>query len=299
MVLSIDGGYGHFKYAINGSVGKIPSNIERLGITMNGFENDGNIITFNGEKYLIGENATNPIITRNFEFLEKYTPLFIYHIVKQLCIKFDEITELKVGLSLVNLSNSINKEKFISLFSKEYVIDGSIIKFQNVKFNIQGVGIFNMFKKTHKDANETNVFVIDVGYNTLDALSFINGKPNPKQSFANEKGVNLIINQLKILIGNQFGVSNTPEQKANEILQTKVFKFRGVNYDLSKEIKEIVKNYIEDIVYELKTRAKDSFDYSDYIVFAGGGAYLLKDYITPQANYVFLDKPEYGNVLGY
>jgi len=299
MVLSIDNGYGHNKVYVNGKVFKFPTSIEKLGITANGFSDDSNIISFNGERYLVAESATNPIITRNFEFLEKFTPLLIYYAIKRACVKFEDITEIRLGLSLVNLSNPLNKERFISLFNREYIIDGQVIKFKNVKFSVQGVGIYNMFKKITKNTNESNVFVIDVGYNTLDAISFINDKPNSKQSFANEKGINLIVNQLKTYLSNRFGISNLSEQKVNEVLQTKTFKFRGENYDLSKEIKEIVNSYIEDIIYEIKTRAKDSFDFSDYIVFAGGGAYLLKDHIDIQPNYVFLDKPEYGNVLGY
>jgi len=297
MVMSLDIGYGDNKVYVNGKVFKFPSSIQKIGVMMNGFSDDTNIITFNGEKYLVGETAKNPIITRNFEFLEEYTPLFIYYAAKRAGVKLSEITELRLGLSLVNILNPINKKKYFDIFTRQYVINGELVKFPTLKLNVQGVGVFNIFKKTHKEAFK-DVFVIDIGYNTLDAISFIDGKPNALASFANEKGINLIIKDIKIIIQNQFG-KEISEQMANDILKDKVFKFAGVSYNLTKEIKKLIDNYIDNLVYELKTRANDSFSFSDFIVFGGGGVYLLKDHIDLQPNFVFIDKPEFGNVLGY
>jgi len=295
-ILSIDVGYKFVKAAYNNQTLKYPSNIEALGQVINGFGNK-DYITYNGEKYLVAEDCDTPIPTRNFDFLIKFTPLFIYYTAKRLGINLDEIENIKLGLSLLNVLNKDKKLEYIYQLQKEFIFDDKKISFNNITHYVQGTGIYNVFKANHPEKIE-NVFVIDIGHNTLDALSFKNDKPNPKYSSANNHGVNVAIKEIITLIKNNHSIE-IDEDRATNVLLTKEFTFQGDTYSYKKEIISIVNNYVNSILTELKTKFPEQFNFADYIVFGGGGVYLLKNNIQTQKNFVFIEYPEFGNVIGY
>ena len=81
--MAVDLGYGDLKLALkkeDGSlmISKIPSAVARVNPKSFG---SGEAVEFEGEFYLVGENALNykPIEMNDYQTLEKYAPLLVYH----------------------------------------------------------------------------------------------------------------------------------------------------------------------------------------------------------------------------
>lgn len=287
--IALDLGYGDTKVKTKDKMFKFPSAIESVGTSIADFgEKTDNIYSFNGKEYKVGENVFNAISTRNFNFLVKYAPLLAYHSIKKAGLDTKEPIHIVTGLSLHNWAE---KDKFLEALSVIKVND-EVIK-PKITLMAQGQGIYN-----ESDVKSGLICVEDIGFNTVDCLVFENGIPEKKRSFATNQGVNVIIARLQSLIHRDFNI-NISEQEAKDIFVNRGFTHFGEKVDLTDDINDLVQEYIDFLINEIKSRQLDIVRRATKVIFGGGGAYLLENASLP-ANAALTENPhEFANVRGY
>jgi len=310
--ISIDVGYGDTKINYKGKNVKFPTSISFYvdnGITYG----DQKVYEFEGEKYIVGSEGLSgeSFSTTDYNFLYKYAPLIIYHILN----KFDEVdkdrpVELKTGLALVDWQN---RDEFKERLS-HFVVDGQEINL-NVKIVPQGVGIYLNFAKYgtlpedigDEDLKNLNVAIIDIGYGTINVLNMKNGKfiPSNSKSYPGH-GVSSLIKPFRDYLENKFK-DPFSEQEANEILYKGYFRYNGKKQkDIEEYIKDAKRKFIIKIFGSVLVESKKVFSLADLVILSGGGSNFfegvkLKDNMILDNSTIIDGKPrrEFSNVNGY
>jgi len=293
MKLAIDIGYGDCKvaYEKDGKLNffKFPTAIQRAKTNFASF-GDEELYEFKGTKYKVGEQAVNGALsTRNLDFLIKYTPLLIYYAIKKANIDTENL-EIATGLSILNWSEVDNFSNAIRTIN----VNNEIIAPANIKVFAQGQGIFIDYQ-----GNKNGIIVVtDIGYNTFDFLVFEDGKPKPELSFATERGLNILIEEIVNIIKQKYDWTIT-EQKAKDIFIKGYIENFGKRVDLSDMIEELKGYYTDEILNEMKAQRLNILREAQAVIFSGGGAYYLEQKELP-SNVAFSKKPyEFANVKGY
>ena len=309
--IAIDIGYGDVKINYKGKNVKFPTAISFF--TDNGIRyGEQKIYDFEGEKYVVGsEGKTEAFSTTNYDFLYKYAPLIIYHILS----KFDEVNkqtpiEIRTGLALVDWDK---KDNFIERISNFIVNDEEINL--NVKVVPQGVGIYLNFAKNgtlpedieDEELKNLNVAVIDIGFNTINILNMKNGKfiPSNSKSYPGH-GVSSLIKPFRDYLENKFK-DPFSEQEANEILYKGYFRYNGKKQkDIEEYIKDAKRKFIIKIFGSVLVESKKVFSLADLVILSGGGSNFfegvkLKDNMILDNSTIIDGKPrrEFSNVNGY
>jgi len=299
--ISIDIGYGQTKIKYKDKVVKFPTSIALY--TDTGIEyGDANIYTFEGEKYLVGsDNILNESFsTMNFEFIYKFAPLIIYHILKKFDLAGKPMPlQINTGLALVDWTES-NLQKFKDRIA-DFEVNGENIKL-TAQLVPQGVGIYMNYNNEHKDKEiqKMNVSVMDIGFNTINLLNINKGKfQRPSSKSYPGHGVSSLIKPLKIYLENKFKTSFT-DQEAMQIAMDEFMMWNGVKQE---DVIEHIQNEKRKFVLKLfKSVLQDELPLlgrSHLVLISGGGAYLLKNAKLPP-HYVIDDEPmEFSNVKGY
>jgi len=293
MKLSIDIGYGDCKVAFekDGKLEffKFPTAIQRAKTNYSSF-GDEEVYEFRGAKYKVGEQAVNGALsTRNLDFIIKYAPLLIYYAIKKANIDTNNL-EISTGLSILNW----NKVDEFTHALETINVNNEIITPSNIEVFAQGQGVFIDYP-----GNKDGIVVVtDIGYNTFDFLVFENGTPKPELSFATERGLNILIEEIINVIKQKYDWTIT-EQKAKDIFVKGYIENFGNRVDLSDTIEELKEYYTDEILNEMKSKRLDVLREAQAVIFSGGGAYYLEKKELPD-NVVFANKPyEFANVRGY
>ncbi|EEQ63636.1 hypothetical protein HPMG_01093 [Helicobacter pullorum MIT 98-5489] len=291
--IAIDIGYGDTKVMANGKLFKFPSAISQVGESMLQLDFKSDNPIFEGIEYRVGSKALmEAVATRGYLFLKRYSPLLIHNALLEAKFDLEAPIEIATGLSIVN---NLEAQNFLEIISN-FTINQIQIK-PRVFLFAQGQGLYYQSGLDKED----RACVIDIGYNTLDFLVFENGKPRVDLCFANKKGANLAITNLQKFLIKEFRVDFN-EQEAKEVFVKKEIEIAGKKIDFSDVINSIMQRYVRTITDEVFSKAEDILSKTKNIVIGGGGAYFLKkEYLEDlhKANYLFLDNPEYSNVLGY
>jgi len=291
MILAVDVGYGHTKYAFNKTLSKFPTAVASVSVT--GTYGSDDSYLFNGERYLVGENAeySDVIIpTRTEDFLVKYSPLFIYHTVKREKIE-NNINTIVLSLSLAEFSK---KESDLKEACSNFFINGVNYKYDCLVYP-QGMGIWNDID------SPDNAVIVDIGYNTIDIITFINGSPKKELSFGiSDVGVCNIVDSISDYRNRKFDGMFVNQHDANEILyKGGSFSIMRKKYDISDFINEQKKIYAKRILSLLETRLKNVLNKIDKYVIAGGGAYFIPKEMVDKYSLTIPERPEYSNVAGF
>ena len=293
MKLSIDIGYGDCKVAFekDGKLEffKFPTAIQRAKTNYSSF-GDEEVYEFRGAKYKVGEQAVNGALsTRNLDFIIKYAPLLIYYAIKKANIDTNNL-EISTGLSILNW----NKVDEFTHALETININNEIITQSNIEVFAQGQGVFIDYP-----GNKDGIVVVtDIGYNTFDFLVFENGTPKPELSFATERGLNILIEEIINVVKQKYDWTIT-EQKAKDIFVKGYIENFGNRVDLSDTIEELKEYYTDEILNEMKSKRLDVLREAQAVIFSGGGAYYLEKKELSD-NVVFANKPyEFANVRGY
>lgn len=304
--VAIDIGYGFTKYKFGDIEGKKPT---AISIQKTRMINNIEPLIFEGKKYCVGDDAlTDAIKTRDYTFILKYSPLIIYDVLKDLNL-LDQINDLDIhtGLSLYDLEKApeINqdfknrKEEFIDRVSNFTI--NNILYTPNIKLYAQGTGAWFDYCNRNGFINEGVEVVVDIGYRTNDIIIFKDGSPSKSESNADDKGVNLIVNELRTQLNKKYDITLS-EQEVVKILNKKEFEFYGQTKDLTVLIDEIIDGFFDTIFSSLKADYGNILKSSKRVIISGGGAYILKDYANSFPPNVTFDKEinfEYANVRGY
>ena len=301
-IIGIDIGYGSTKVSYQGVEIKFPTAISFY--TDNGISyGENNSYEFEGERYVVGTQAegTETFATTSYDIIAKFAPLIIYHILS----KFEEAKmqkpiEVRTGLALVDWDK---KEEFAKRIQK-FIVNGETIETKPIIIP-QGVGVYNAYRAVSKDAERSNVTVIDIGFNTINLINIDKNKPRPDRSKSYPgHGVSTIIKPFVSLLENKFKIPFT-EQEAVQFMLDERFKFNGEEDEqISEYIKTEKRKFVQKLFNSVLVNDKKVLGMSDVVIIAGGGAYMLEGVGLPK-NTTFLAKNEkekayeFANVRGY
>jgi plasmid segregation protein ParM len=302
MKIAIDIGYGDVKVVTDKHEFKFTNAIAFAGVNAVDYGDDaGEVFLYGDKNFFVGESALlhSPLITRNYQYLEKYAPLLVYKALKMAKIKPTDEIEVITGLSLIDFNN--NAKSFGKRLSTINVNNEIFnIELKNITVLPQGVGIYIDYKNTHNITTDDFFAIIDIGYNTFDFLVFQNGSPIKSKCYANTHGVNTLIQQLQAILGKQFN-SQFNEQEVKDFLATKSFRIGKHHHDISNIVQQQLEIYAEIINNEVSAKNQDILNRVFGIIISGGGAYLLKESNTQIFDHqIFSNAPyEFANVRGY
>jgi len=313
-ILSIDVGYGDVKVYDGKGFYKFPTAVAPYTFSgvMGRRVNDSNspyanekVYTLEGRDYLVGKMALsdpNCKTSRSDNFIMKFTPLFVYKAMELTGVKPDVIA---LGIPLgryISADSESFKKKYKERLEK-FMVNREVVEVKNVEIFAQGHGIYIdcLMKEENQWLKDRNVVVVDIGFNTIDILSVIEGAPTRKNSTTLvNKGVVAVIKDLQEYIKNRYEIDLT-EQATKDVLATRSVRIYGDAIDLSDVIDELIEDYAVWLIEEIEGRMKDVMQRADKMVIAGGGAYYVRNYIPEKyKNFVFVpDQPEYANTRGY
>jgi plasmid segregation protein ParM len=305
--LALDNGYGSIKGKDNKNQLKFPSSVSFLKSEI--IENK-KIINFENKKFEVGEDALrNSLISRNYSFIYKNSPIFIYEMLRRMNYKFkkgDEVeVDLNTGLSLYDIEKGAEFDQDAKNRGEEYkkrlqrfIINDVIFKC-NVKLYAQGQGIWHQYCLENGYVEGYDV-AVDIGFRTNDVAIFKNKSPDKRSCGADNKGINVIVQELQSILNKKYDIDFT-EQETVKILQDKKIKIFGVEKDMSEIIANIVENFIDSFMNYLSAKYGSYLKIADRVIIAGGGAYIIKEYAKDlPSNIVFPEKDlEFYNVQGY
>jgi len=305
MKVAIDIGYGHTKVMTDKKEFKIPSAVALSKVQMVSNDDD---VSFEGKKYLVGEDGLRGAVpTRDYTFIYKFAPLIIYNVFKE-CDMLDKLNTatINTGLSLYDIEKAPEfdktcanrKEEFIKRISK-FVINDEVFE-PTINLFAQGQGVWQDYCTANGFLENGYEIVLDIGYRTNDIIIFKNGSASKSESNADDKGVNVIVTELRKILNKKFDITLT-EQEVSEILKNKTIDIYGIEKDLSPYIEDIVDSYIDTMFGFLKAEYGNILKSAKRVIIAGGGAYILLPYREQfPLNVVFAnDGFEFSNVRGY
>lgn len=299
-LLSIDLGYSgvkyYYKYQDKEYFGKVLNAVKETKKAEDG-------LLYENKKYLIGDSAVDfdAELSLEVDSLIKYAPLFIHYILESENIDSEGLN-LVTGLSIkdFNMSNDLTKK------IQSFKINNIERSFEHVLILPQGRGLaYDYF-----DGKEIPdiVLVFDIGYNTFDFIVLQDGKTNPDFSFANNYGINKLINNFQDRLYEEYNIERSSAELI-KILRTKQLKDHGEIIDCSELIDECLNSYLAEIKnWCLKKKSSASLlARTDILLFGGGGAYYLKlasnetiKKVFGRNMLVFVDEPfEFSNARGY
>lgn len=256
------------------------------------------VYEFEGDKYYVGKDAVSQesFSTTDYKFLYKFAPVIIYHILK----KFDEHNlskpiEVVTGLAITDWDKKDEFKERISNFE----INGEKIEL-NVTLVPQGAGVILDYVYNQNNGSfPERISAVDIGHNTINFLSYKNGKPVRSEiSGYPGHGVTSILKPFTKFLENKFSLSFS-EQEAINIFQKGVFRYNGeIQEDVSEKIEEIKSQFIKKLFNSVLVNDKKVMGMSDVVLLAGGGSMLLEDVSFP-SNVVKVEEPIFANVRGY
>ena len=285
-ILGIDIGFGDVKVTEGTSDGaitkqyKFPSNI---GITkVNEHVVDAKVYNYKGHNYYVGENAVhlpseNRIDITDYKNLEYYAPLFLFHVLKQL----DHTPDIIVtGLSKAQINNSGHFQAVL----KSFEVNNTQFSFEEVYVLPQGAGskitidkYGSHFPKEQDEFLGKTTFVgCDIGFNTLDMFLVTDGKTSPNLFEGIEKeGImkiaTLVAKEVKERHKRVIGL-----HEAKEVIDSGVYKLRGVSHPFKEFVDDIKKSYLKDLLQLIESKYGKILDKCDFISISGGGSAIFK-----------------------
>ena len=289
--MSIDLGYGDTKIALkkeDGSmtIAKFPSAVAKVS-THKKF-GAGETVEFEGNHYLIGEQAINykPVEMNDYETLERYAPLMVYHSFR----KYGDFDTIVTGLSIRQQDDSNNFKDRLTNF----VIDGVEYNL-DVKLLPQGIGAKIVVEKQFSDIK--NYLVCDGGFNTVDLVPVFNGKADIHSVDALEnRGIIEVVNELIDYISGNHNIELTPKE-AKFALDNKRIEIYGKEIDLTDEINHITMEYSKDLVRQVERKFKKSWHKFQKVIIVGGLSHFVDTSVYEHL--VTVPKGEFYNSIGF
>lgn len=288
--MSCDLGYGDVKITLKKEdgtmmVAKYPSAVAKVNPKRFG---SGEAVEFEGDYYLIGEHAINykPVEMNDYETLERYSPLLIFHAFR----KYGEFNTIVTGLSIRQEDSSADFKERLSNF----VVDGDEYNI-DVKLLPQGIGAKIVVEKQFGDI--TNYLVCDGGFNTVDLVPVFDGKADIHSVDALEnRGIIEVVNELIDYISGEYNIELTPKE-AKYALDNQAIEIYGKEIDLSEEIEHITKEYSKDLVRQIERKFKKSWHKFQKVIIVGGLSHFVD--ASVYAHLATVPKGEFYNSVGF
>ena len=296
--IAIDLGYSSSKVYYNTKIAKLPTAIS-FATDVGTAYGDENIYEFEGDKYHVGKEAADSeaFTTSEYKFLHKFAPLLIYHILSKFeQANLEEPIIVKTGLAIVDWAK---KDEFADRI-RNIEVNGKKIEIIPILIP-QGAGCAVDWTYYNNEGEYPDrLTVVDIGYNTVNLISFVDGAPVKKdmKSYPGH-GVSSIIKPFTSFMENNFAVTFS-EQEAIQIFVKGYFKYNGEDQtEVKDKIQELKNQFVKKLFQSILVNDKKLLAMSDVVLIAGGGAYLLQDIPFPP-NVKFVDAPyEFSNVRGF
>jgi hypothetical protein len=285
------------KVSYNGKTAKFPTAVgfySDVGVTYG----NSNVYEFEGQTYYVGSEAVSEeaFVTTDYKFLHKFAPVIIYHILG----KFNHLPQnmpitVKTGLAVVDWGK---KDEFIERITS-FTVNDDNVTIEPILIP-QGAGVAVDWVNSNGGEYPDKLHVLDIGYNTINSLHFLNGKPDKsKIKTYPGHGVSSIVKPFTHFLENSYGM-NFSEQEALSIFTKGTFKYNGEDQEkIGEKIIELKSKFVTKLFQSVLVNDRKLMAMSDVVLIAGGGAYLLQDTTFPP-NVEFVNEPyEYSNCRGY
>ena len=319
-MIGIDVGYGDVKTVVN-QAGRIeyfkfPTAIAYAGegFELGGFGTETQIseYKYRGRTYKVGKSALNcPEIfsTRDISFLLNYVPLLVYvslrKIAKVFEIDFDDLIlaekQVCVGLPLAQWDKY--KDKFRDALT-DFHVSKDHIRLDTIKILAQGQGVLvdYVLDDSGDEQGERgleNLFIVDIGFNTVDVLCVEEGVCSKRWSDMIEGGgicricdtINKHLQRSEISLA---------EQAIKEVLSKKELIIYGQRKDYSTVIRDASEAYSDMLGQEIKSRWSKFFQKAHKLILSGGGAWYITNFNGYAPDFVCTPHlREYSNARGF
>lgn len=313
LILGLDIGYGSTKCILMENEQILQKfKIESvIGITQkNSYIKDSRMFDYKDHSYYVGEDALslpseNLIDITEYKNLAYYAPLFIAKVLKiidnDLQGRMPDI--LVSGLSKAQIQFSGHFRETIESFD----VDDKHYHFPKIFIIPQGAGSKLCIDKYGSDfpnpqrefTGNASYIGVDIGFSTLDMFRVVDGKTSASVFEGIEhEGIMKIASKIAALIKEKHN-RDIGLHEAREVLDTGVYKLRSNQYNYKKEINEIKKDYICNLMKLIESKYGKILDKCDFIFLSGGGSaffnsarYEDNEIRVPKSNF------EYYNALG-
>lgn len=269
--IAIDIGYSFTKIYYEGKLYKIPSAISYAVDSGINFGSE-DVYLFEGQRLYVGEMASNDesFTTTDYNFLYKYAPLIIFHIMKKLNVDLTQEIEVRTGLAL---SDWAKKEDFAQRISIIKLNENDSARIKPILIP-QGAGSVVAFVNTELDGKyPDSMMAIDIGYNTINLLAYEGSTPikNRCKPFPGH-GVSSIIRPFTNFMETKFNIPFS-EAEAIKIFMKNEFIYNGeTRPEVPEMIAELKQNFIQKLINSILVSEKKYLGLSNVVLFSGGGA---------------------------
>lgn len=267
-----------------------------------------------GEEYAVGDMALKNSAIRNHDitgdkYLSRNSELLFHTAISLTSEKAYSVGGVVIGLPIykMNIAKDVQKQYQGRQFGAklgyfgDYEAKTKIVQLENVLVVAQPHGtLFNLIldgkgQMTNKELASSGIGIFDIGYKTNDGVVFKSLDPVGRLTINSKNGMHIAFGEIASNIAQKFNGLEVQTYEVPEIIRTG--KVKG--NDVRNIINESFYNLAVNIINEIKTKWEDAWEI-DNIVFTGGGAELLKPYLTQSFRYaIFPDNPQTSNVEGF
>ena len=286
-----------------------PNRLKRLtGSEFNAIGNIGTVYEYDGRKYMIDPNGVSSGGRSSDRYLSKEYLLELLIAIKQ--VATERNISLTIGVPCRDFENTSLKNEMVERIMGRHEItviendssEDSIINIQDVFVTCEPLGtlcdfVFNEKLQVINDRHSLNYVIIDIGFSTTDILA--------------TKGL-----QVDRLAGKDIGCMDIVRNFVREMNNLKkdtdyhftnvdvsddispiVYKY-GEKFDFSKQLDEVKSAFASDLESFIRDTGINLANY-DRIIYTGGGALAMQDYIKLRSNAIIHKDAQITNARGF
>lgn len=284
MVVGIDIGYGYTKVCVtDGNTYQetvFPSLVSEY-IPTEGFQSKPlDMVSINGKPFVVGEDVKDTLIGPyrvDKTFLDK--PEY-YAIIGYILQKIKQ----RVNVMVLGLPPSFYTKETVTAMKVKLQSqqmkrsDGTTILVPEViEYVPQGAGIFfSHLSNSNNGIIKGETAIIDIGYYTVDATLYSNGKYISEAARSYPFGVNVLIDKVKNEYSRVYK-SFIADSIAEQIIRTGEFTHMGTKHtlDISHLVKDFLNTYLMRAIGEFANSIKGLGMKIDHLLLGGGGVFCL------------------------
>lgn len=262
------------------------------------------MLTLDGQKYLVGKNASDGFAKLNvspeFHGGPTWKVLLVWAFYQAMKHRTgNELVLDKLGLGLPYSQHRkplIEKIKSMQEFS--FQVDGRdyLVTAKETTVLPQGAAIIANFENT-----EEAVGILDIGYYTLDMVLLRDQRIVRDKSRSTNDGIHLLAEEARKMIRAQFPeVLEVPDAAVMRFLSKGGLKISGVYHDCASVVEQLLAVHAQKIIARAKTAWETDLPLMEATYLVGGGAALLAQHFNGGLHSIrVIEDPEFGNALGY
>lgn len=295
-MIGIDVGYGHVKACSGAGVISFPSAVAKSIPLQYG---TGEILSINGDDFFVGEIALRErvylldIRNRNFILSNAWLALLSRALHQSGCKGGNLVLGIPPGHYTKALAGKVEDAvKRVSYAVKNGHVTEVSIEFQKVKAIPQGAGVFFDYVSTSSQL-ESNILIVDLGYQTLDIVFFEKGKYIESAAVSYDSGVSELYERILKYLSSAHGIAGQVRDVERLLSGGRL----ACGVDISDFIEREKKGYLNAVMQMIDNARNDLGIRVEEIVVAGGGAEILRG-LLPKG-YFIPENPQFSNARGY